>query len=299
MVTTNTNTREHLEDSILLAYLRQQLEDPSRLRISRHIEIERCSRCLHRLDELAQVSATLDVLGRMPSYQHYPEVSVADIYARVQEAANKRTSPQAYLYPINNRQRPRKSALRLVSVPVAFAVTILFTMVLAFALLSGAPMTSRTSQVGIRPARYNSTVTLQNHPTPMPDLVLTATANTNESATPVLTPTATPGTGPYIEVCSTPANIVHWRLVICGHNFAAGYKVVLVALGKTPTLMPNLSVNKQGDFQAQWDIDSCANLPTTILTYQKTNAKPTLVKLQDIAFGNCPVPTATAGPPGN
>jgi hypothetical protein len=301
VVTPNTHIREHLEDSILLAYLRrQQLEDALSLLIRQHVEIERCPRCLHKLDELAQVSATLEVLGQMPSYQHYPELSVAETYARVQGAASKRTSAQASPYPITDRQRPRKSALRLASVPVALALTLLFTMVIVFALWSGEPMLSRTSPGGLRTDPYNSTVTLRNHPTSTSNLALTATANANESATPVLRPTVTPVTGPYIEVCAMTAyNIAHWRLVICGHNFEVGSKVVLVALGKTPTLLPNVSVNKQGDFQVGWIIDNCANLPTTIFAYEKTNkTKLTEVTLQDIAFGHCPVPTATAGPSG-
>ena len=300
MVTPNTHTREHLEDSILLAYLRrQQLEDALSLRISQHIETERCPRCLHKLDELARVSATLDVLGRMPSYQHYPELSVAETYARVQGAASKRTSAQAYPYPITDRQRPRKSALRLVSVPVALALTLLFTMVIVFALWSGEPMLSRTSPGGIRPNLYNSPITLKNHPPTTSDLAMTATANANDSTTSVLTPTATPGTGPYIEVCSIPPNIAHMRLVICGHNFEAGSKVVLVALGKTPTMFPNVTVDKQGDFQTGWVINNCGDLPTTILAYEKTNkVKPMLITLQDIAFSRCPAPTATAGPSG-
>ena len=298
MVTPNTHTREHLEDSILLAYLRrQQLEDDLSLLIRQHVEIERCPRCLHKLDELAQVSATLDVLGRMPSYQHYPELSVAETYARVQGAASKRISAQAYPYPITDRQRPRKSALRLASLPVAIALTLFFTMVIVFALLSGEPMLSRTSPEGIRPNLYNSPITLKNHPPTTSDLAMTATANANESTSPVQTPTATPVTGPYIEVCLTSTyNIAHWRLVICGHNFEADSKVALVALGKTPTLLPNVSVNKQGDFTIGWIIDNCANLPTTIFAYEKTNkTKLTEVTLQDIAFGHCPVPTATAG----
>jgi hypothetical protein len=299
VVTPNKIIREHLEDSILLAYLRrQQLDDRLCSRISQHIDIEQCPRCCHKLNELSQVSTTLDVLGRMPSYQHYSELSVADTYARVQGAASKRTSSQAYLYGTNNRQRPRKSALRLISVPVALALTILFTMVLAFALWSGGPRISGPSQGGIRPDHYNSTVTLQNHPTPTPNLALTATANANESATPVLTPTATLVTGPYIEVCSTPNNIAHWHLVICGHNFEAGYKVILFASGKTPILLSNLSVDKQGNFQVGWNIVNCWNLPTTIIAYEKTNAKPIVARLQNIAFGGCPLPTPTVGPTG-
>jgi hypothetical protein len=299
VVTPDYNIREHLEDSILLAYLRrQQLEDRLSLRISRHIDIERCPRCLHKLDELAQVSATLEVLGQMQSYQHYPELSMADTYARVQGAASKRTSSKAYLYPINNRQRPRKSAVRLVSVPVAFALTILFTMVIVFALLSSGPRISGPSQGVIRSDHYNSTVVVQNHATQTPNLALTTTASANASATPVLTPTETPVTGPYIEVCSTPYNIAHWRMVICGHNFEAGYKVILFASGKTPNLLSNLPVDKQGNFQVGWNIVNCWNLPTTIITYERTNAKPISARLQNISFGSCPLPTPTVGPPG-
>lgn len=288
MVTRETTTREHFEDSILLAYLRrQQLEDGLSLRISQHIDIERCPRCCPKLDELARVSATLDVLGRMPSYQHYDELSVADTFARAQGAASKRTSSQADLY--RTRQRPRKSAVRLVSLPVAIAITILFT-IIAFALFSGEPMVPGPSHGGVHSNPGNPTLDLQNHAAATPTLAATA----------VQTPTSTgtPATGPYMEVCSTDTNITHWHLFICGHNFEPGSKVVLVALGKTPTLLPNVPVNKQGDFQVGWVIDKCGNLPTIILSYQKTDAKPILIKLQNIAFGDCPVPTATAGPPG-
>ncbi len=297
MVTPNTNTSEHLEDSILLAYLRrQQLDDRLRLRVNQHIDIERCSRCRHKLDEMARISVTLDVLGRMPSYQDYPEISVADTFARVQRAANQRTVLQADLSRIKNRQRPRKSAVRLVSLPAAFALTILFTMVIVFANLSVEPMISGLYKVGIISSHYNSTLEVQNHATPMPNLALTATANVNASATPVLTPTATPESGPYIMVCSTPANIANWRLVICGHNFEAGYKVVLVALGKSSALLPNLLVNKRGDFQIGWDIINCGNLPMFIIAYERTNAKPISARLPNISFGSCPLLTPTVGP---
>lgn len=287
MVTRDTTTREHFEDSILLAYLRQQqLEDGLSLRISQHIDIERCPRCCPRFDELSRVSTTLDVLGRMAPYQHYHELSVADIFARAQGAASKRTSSQADLY--RTRQRPRKSAVRLVSLPVAIALTILFT-IIAFALFTGEPMVPGPSHGGVHSNRGNPTIDLRNHATATP---------TADTAVQAPTSTATAATGPYMEVCSKPNNITRWHLVICGHNFAPGSKVVLVALGKTSTLLPNVAVNKQGDFQVGWDIDKCGNLPTMVLSYQKTDAKPILITLQNIAFGNCPVPTATAGPPG-
>src|SRR6266487_1343168 len=274
---------EHPEDSILLAYLRkQQVRD--RLTISQHIDVEKCPRCLHKLNELEQVSATLDVLGEIRSQQHYQELSVADTYARMQRAASHRTPKKPSLNGANQRQRPRKSVVRLISLPVAFGLAILFTVaMLVFANLSGTSWIPVPVLKVIKYSQDSSTVVVPPHSTP--DYALTATANAGTN----ITPTATPVTGPYIEVCSTPYNIAHWRLVICGHNFEAGYKVTLVALGKTPTWLPNLSVDKQGNFQVGWNIVNCRNLPTTIIAYEKANVKPIIVRLQNISFGSCPL----------
>src|SRR5437764_14360914 len=122
--------KEHPEDSILLAYIRrQQVED--HLKISQHIDVEQCPRCLRKYSELAQISATLDVLGQMAHYQRYPELSAERTFAYVQQkAAGKRNPLPAYLQRASNQQRPRKSAIRLVSLPAAFGLTILFTVVM-------------------------------------------------------------------------------------------------------------------------------------------------------------------------
>src|SRR6266480_30891 len=287
--TSYNDVNEHPEDSILLAYLRkQQLED--RLKISRHIDVEQCPRCLHKLNELKQVSATLEVLGKIRSYQHYPELSLADIYARVQRDVSKRTALQAYLHRINNRQRPRMSAVRLVSLPVAFALTILFTMVIVFASLYGRPWISGSSSGGTSTSQNISTSLPRQHSTPTLNLALTATANAGTS----ISPTVTPVTGPYIEICSTPINIARWRLVICGHNFEAGYKVTLVASGNVPVRLPNLHIDKQGDFKVGWNIMNCGNLPSAIVAHEAVNAKTISARLQNISFGSCLVRTHTS-----
>ncbi len=287
--TSLNEVNEHPEDSILLAYLRkQQLED--RLKISRHIDVEQCPRCLHKLNELKQVSATLEVLGKIRSYQHYPELSLADIYARVQRDVSKRTALQAYLHRINNRQRPRMSAVRLVSLPVAFALTILFTMVIVFASLYGRPWISGSSSGGTSTSQNISTSLPRQHSTPTLNLALTATANAGTS----ISPTVTPVTGPYIEICSTPINIARWRLVICGHNFEAGYKVTLVASGNVPVRLPNLHIDKQGDFKVGWNIMNCGNLPSAIVAHEVVNAKTISARLQNISFGSCLVRTHTS-----
>ena len=270
------DVNEHPEDSILLAYLRrQQLED--RLKISRHINVEQCPRCLHKLNELKQVSATLEVLGVMRSYQHYPEQSVDDTYARIQRAAIHRTPVKASLSGTNHRQQPRKSAVRWISLPAAFGLTILFMVaMLVFANLSGKSSIPKSLQGGTSASQNNSTSLPQQQSTPV-------------------AASATPVTGPYIEVCSTPNNIAHWRLVICGHNFEAGYKVKLFALlGKTLMLLSNVPVDKQGYFKVGWNIVNCGNLPSVIVAHEAVNAKTISARLQNISFESCLVRTHTS-----
>ncbi len=289
--TSYNDVNEHPEDSILLAYLRkQQVKD--RLSVSQHINLEKCPRCLHKLDELEQVSATLDVLGKIRSYQHYPELSVADTYERMQRAASHRTPTKASLNGANQRQRPRKSVVRLISLPAAFGLAILFTVaMLVFANLSGTSWNPEPSKESISHSQGNSTVVVFPHSTPTPDLDLTATAGT----TPVQTATKA-----YIKVCSTPADIVQRRLVICGHNFDPAHEAALLAFGKKSMWQSNLPVDQHGTFQFGWNIVNCSNLPTIIYSYEATSSKPIYAKLQITSFGSCPEPTSTpiAGPPG-
>lgn len=289
------DVNKHPEDSILLAYLRkQQLED--RLRIGQHIDVVKCPRCLHKLNELKQVSDTLDALGVMRSYQHYPELSVADTYARMQRAVSDQTSAKASLNGANHRQRSRQSVVRWISLPAAFGLAILFTVaMLVFAnLMTGKSLIRGPLQGGTSPGQNILTVVVPAHSTPTPDL--TATVSAGGSATPVMTPTPNTSsvTGPYIEVCSTPSNIAHWHLVVCGHKFEANHKITLLALGKTLLWLPNLPVDKQGDFQVGWNIVNCGNLPSVIVAYEGVNAKPISARLRNISFGSCPVRTPTS-----
>ena len=274
---------EHPEDSGLLAYIRrQQFEDQSK--IDQHIAIERCPRCLHRCSELEQVSKTLDVLGRMPPYQRYPELSVARMYAHVQ-GANRRTFLQAYLHRINNRQRPRKSAMRLVSLPAAFALAILFTVgMLVFAGLSGVPLIPRSSQGGTSPSQSDSTGVAPQFASPTPDLALTATANANATAI---------ASRPYIQVCSTPADIARSRLVICGYNFEPGHEVSLIVTfsRRGPVTRHPVLVNKQGEFQDSWYVHYCRYLPEAIVAYEVDNVKVSSHALVKIFFAACPTST--------
>jgi hypothetical protein len=290
--------KEHPEDSILLAYMRlQQLEDWPR--INRHIDVELCPRCRRKCDELAQVSATLSVLRQMAAYQRYPELSAARTYAHIQESVNKRAPLQAYLRWAGNRQRPRKSPVRLISLPVAFGLALLCVVLVLAAHLSGGPLSSGSSQGHMSPGQNNAATVQPQYTTPAPQPALTVTAGA--TTTPALTPTATSTTGPqaYLQVCSTAADNAQLHLVICGFNFEPYHKVALVVdvPGRSLVTRHPVFVDRLGAFHDGWDIYNCKYLPVAVyaedLTVGTGNYAYTLV---NIAFANCPGATPTAGP---
>lgn len=294
--TSYSDVNKHPEDSLLLAYLRkQQLEDD--LNISQHIDVEKCSSCIQKLNELKQVSTTLDVLGEMRSYQRYPELSVADTYARMQSTANPRIPAKAAMNGANHQQRPRRSAVRLISVPAAFGLAILFTMaMLVFANLSGRSLIPLSLDGGTSPSQNILTVVVPPHSTLTPGINLTDTA--------IVTPNGSSEgvKEPQIIVCSTSANIVQGRLIICGSNFDSIHKAILVVYvpGKRPIWLRNIPVDKLGKLQIGWKIVDCGNLPTIIYAYEVTSSKPINVKLQITSFGSCSATTTTpiVGPSG-
>jgi hypothetical protein len=275
------DVKKHPDDSMLLAYLRgQKLE--LRSSVIQHIDLEKCPRCLQKLNELKQVSATLDALGEMRPYQHYPELSVAETYARMQNALNHRIPAKTTSNGANYRQRPRKSAVRLISVPAAFGLAILFTVaMLVFANLSGRSFIPFSVDGGTSHVQNTLTVVVQPQST------------STQEATAIVTPEAKE---PHMKVCSTQADIELSHLVICGSNFDTTHKVALEVNvpGRRSTWLRNIPVDKHGKFQIGWEIASCGNVPSVIIAYEVVSARPISARLRIISFGSCPVQTPTS-----
>lgn len=263
----------------------QQLEDWPR--INRHIDVEQCPHCRRKCDELAQVSATLAVLRQMAAYQHYPELSAARTYAHIQKFAHKRNPLHAYLHWAGNRQRPRKSPVRLVSLPVAFGLALLCVVLVLAAHLSGGSLLPGLSQGHISPAQNNAATVQAQHTTPTPGQALT--------------PTATSATGPqpHLKVCSTAADNAQSHLVICGFNFEPGHRMALVVdvPGRHLVTRHTEVVNQRGEFHDGWYVSNCKSLPVAVYAEDLTAGTGYYsYTLVNIAFANCPVATPTAGP---
>ena len=275
---------KHPEDNILLAYLRgQKLE--ARSSVIQHIEDEKCSVCLQKLHELKQVSATLDVLGEMRQYQYYPELSVTETYSRIQNAVSRKTTAKSAMDGASYRQRPRRSAVRWISVPVAFGLAILFTMaMLVYAAFSGTSLNPFTQTGGTSHIQNTLTIVVAPRSTPTQAVTAIVTSNGTSEAK-----------GPHIKGCSTQANITQMRLVICGFHFDSKHKATMVVYvpGKGSFSIHAISVDRHGNFQVGWTISDCSNVPTFIYGYGSTGTKFIKFKLQIKSFGSCPVPTTT------
>ena len=215
------------------------------------------------------------------SYQYYPELSVADTYARMQNAVSRQTPAKATMNGVYYRNRPRKSAMRWISVPVAFGLAILFTMaMLVYAAFSGRALLPFSVAGGTSHVQNTLTIVVPPQSTP----TQAATANGTSEAK-----------GPHIKVCSMQDDITQMRLVICGFNFDSKHKANLLidVPGKGSFWIRNIPVDRHGKFQAVWTMADCSNVPTSISGYEFTGSKPIKVKLQITSFGSCPAPTTT------
>ncbi len=288
----HSDVNTHPDDSILLAYLRgQKLE--TRSSVIQHIESEKCPVCFQKLNELEQVTNVLEVLGETRLHQYYPELTVEGTYARIEGAAHQRISAKTAMHDAKYRQRPRKSAVRLISVPVAFGLAILFTMaMLVFASLSGRAFNPLLSNGGTSSRPNILTVVVPPHST--------STQHPNVVATDVASPKGTSQAKvPHITVCSTRANIARLQMVICGFNFDSMHRAMLFFYlpGKVPFWRHNIPVDKHGKFHVEWNIADCGNMPTYIFGFEAIGSKLIRVRLHITSFGACVEPlTPVANP---
>ncbi|HYX48097.1 MAG TPA: hypothetical protein VE843_00010 [Ktedonobacteraceae bacterium] len=276
------DVNKHPEDSVLLAYLRgQKLE--ARSSVIQHIENEKCTVCLHKLNELKHVSATLDIFGEMRTYQYYPELTVADTYARMQNALNSQISAKNAMSDVYYRRRPRKSAMRLISIPAAIALTLLLTM-FVFASFSGRSFNPFSPAGNTKPSQNTLTMAVPPQTTSTPGVNVTATATRTSGAK-----------EPHMKVCSTPADVAHMRLVICGSHFVSKHKITLIVSvpGKQSFSIQSIPVDTMGTFQVGLPLAACSNVPAVLDAYEKAGPKLIKVELQIRSFGSCSLPTAT------
>jgi hypothetical protein len=256
------NREEHPGNSSLLACLRgQRLEDQERI----DLHLMGCSQCQQTYADLSQSSKPLDVLNQMSRYERYPELSPVLILRQAQDNALKRSIWSDLERRTVSRPRPKRTAVRLVSLPAALVLVLLFmtvVIVLAYTFTHFLQVPSHWSLPwGIHSSQPNEASVAQHQPTLSP--------------TSVVRPTST--TGPNIVVCSTTADIKNFRLVICGSNFKQGDRVRLVEIllgGKLIPLRIIKSVDADGKFTTHPVIISCESMPQAIIAEDISSKTP-------------------------
>jgi len=294
---------EHPENSSLLAFLRgQQLEDSERIRL----HLIYCTRCRQTYANLSHISQPLDILSQMSRYQRYPELSSALILRQIQQGAQKQGIWSSLAQRTMNRPRPKKSAVRLVSLPVAFGIgllcmTVIIVLAYTFAHFVPVPPLPGVLTSGMSDNQPSVAGLTQHQPTPSPTQVVTAmpavtaTTITTSTVTGSPTPTTTPGKShqrPSISDCSARLGTAQYPQVICGSNFKPGDRVTLkeyVFLNKLEMIDTSVTVDANGKFTDYLKIISCKATFFAFIA-EDTSSNPVVDSntLWESSMGDCP-----------
>ena len=276
--------RQCLDDSILLAYTRnQKIENPQSIR--QHIA--GCQSCRQKCAEYKRLNAALDVLASVQDNLSYSEPLAYEVLDVIRGGKRHRRKK-----PINKFPVP---SIRVAFFPIALLVTIgtliLVTAMAAFALMhtgNRVPNGSGQSESSPRPS---TTIISQQQSTPRPKPTVPPPVL---SPTPIVDPTPAV---PYIKLCTSSNDLAHSVMRICGYNFTARDSVELFIKmpGSSRPKSNAVVLDAQGNFQDSFIINNC-KVPQAIFAKDLNNQFSTSL-LQISSFGNCPAmtPSSRAG----
>ena len=275
---------EHPDDSILLAYIREQAQDGRWSSIHQHIDT--CKECYQRSMEYVQISTELsETLEHFQRNQDYPPLaeSVFELMhnpAAVRLARRQREEERRVRYPA---QGAKWVSFRPVLAPTAALLLLLLFAVTVLAYRGDLSYLGRY----ILPQGQNSTVL------PSIATVSSHTSTERPSGTVSATGTVTSNRVPTIRFCTTNADKAQSRIRFCGASFTPGDKVLLVvhfASGGARTLHQVL-VDAQGHFQDSWVVANCKDVPMAIDVQDETNSTEVSLELRGShQLGHCSVP---------
>lgn len=241
---------EHPDDSILLAYSREQVLDESWSGIEQHIDM--CEECHRRSIEYRQISAELsETLAHFQRHQNYPSLTEG-VFDLIESTSGQRERERRGHY------LEGRIPFRPVLVPGAALLLVLLFTSIVLATRADLPYLGRLiGQQGQNSAVPSSAATVEPH---------TSQSATNQRGIHSSTGTVTPDSGPTIKMCtkSSDSNQSHARL--CGNNFTPGSKVQIVVYlaGGGSRTLHSVLVDAQGHFEDTWVVASCKDVPTGI-----------------------------------
>jgi hypothetical protein len=292
------------DDSVLLAYTRQQLQFEEYEAIRQHIH--KCKYdCRQKFNDYVLLNDRLDVLAMMQ--EQYPEL-LPSLQRRLQKeqvrqrALSARVDQNLRRVALTFAQhlKPGKK-LSFVSLPVALLLALLFLVVivaLASRLNKIPTLSVQNRMINVGSANATSVVAHRSVPTPLPTqrVAITSTVSANGSPTSAvtLTPTGMTVSQWSLQVCTTPKEQKQHMLRICGTNFIPGDKVALVVAlkGSQPVQYRPVMVDAQGNFHQTLSVPNCKVIPVAIYVLDTTSNMSSNVLL----IGDCPIPRLTPAP---
>ena len=281
---------EHPDDSILLAYIREQALDEGWSSIHHHIDT--CKECYQRSMEYAQISTELsETLEHFQRNQDYPPLaeSVFELMhnpAAVRLARWQREEERRVRYPA---QGAKWVSFRPVLAPTAALLLLLLFAVTVLAYRGDLSYLGRY----ILPQGQNSTV--------LPSIATVSSHTSTEHPSGTVSATGTATRTPTIRLCTTNVDKAQSRMRFCGASFTPGDKVLIVvhfASGGARTRHPVL-VDAQGHFQDSWVVANCKDVPIAIDVQDETNSTEVSLELRGShQLGHCsvPNPVSSVGP---
>jgi hypothetical protein len=309
----DANGVEHPMPETLLAFMREQCAEHEKSRINEHL-LTGCVPCSRVRAGLTLSSNALNQLKYMSRYLYYPELQSNQVLLHAQRGepltsvwtGKRKRKFQAQSRSQITRQYVYKKSVRIISLPVAFALLLIFmtaVLVLAYSVVNSGfriPLPGQQSSGFIIP-EPNTPVVAQHQPTPTNTVAGTITATPSVSAIVGVSPTPV-GPTPTIGICPHPRFMY---LEICGYGFKKGDKISLVLDyygSKSPLVRNALVADSLGEFMNGWNIYSCHYLPIAIYA-EDVSQKPgsvisnVLTSIQ-IQVSGCHGPTPTPMPGG-
>ncbi len=314
--------KAHLDDSILLAYIRQQSLGKNELDIHQHIA--HCAECQERYNELRQTSIMLeDTLYRSSSpllkedvawdWLQSPEEAQLAYQRRQHERlhedlASGHSSANAFTVSLTSLVGSSSTRFASIHTEIRARTTKAwaspngyYTFIWCFCgNISGAGVdsnsgVSRTTHNPFQPSHLLGGITTAVTPP-------TVLVSSHSTSTPAVGPqsgsgaTLTPGV-PMPTIFECDDKTAH-RFSICGKNFKPSTRIELVIQfgdGSSKTRHP-VWVDASGEFQDSWSISSCKDAPITISAQNMAHPSVNSVELQNIQYGKCsPNPMQRAG----
>jgi hypothetical protein len=291
---------EHPARETLLACIREQCPEQEKNRINEHL-LGGCAPCNLLHDDLKQSTNELDFLKHISRHLYYPELQSNQVLSHIQRGepltsawtGKRKRKFQARRNVVSRPQVTlrygRKGGLRFISIPAAFAMLILLTVIIMTLVYALASMGRGSFRIFL-PSNIlhndsgqggTSFITHQSVPTATATVAVTITPTTGARAetTPTPKPTVTAGKGPAIDYCPPPGKDWSQYIFICGYGFNAGDEVSLVLdiYGKNaPAIRGPFQVNEYGEFTG-WYRYSCQNPPLAIYARDDSSTPATVI----------------------